>query len=64
MQYIQETRTRDVYREAVAAMHFVGKLYLFLDRTFAQRALCAAAILLRPAAEMVLFFRPDFPPRR
>jgi len=28
---------------------------------FAQRAPCAAAILVRPAAEMVLFFRLDFP---
>jgi hypothetical protein len=38
--------------------HFLAAL------TFAQRALCAAAILLRPAAEMVLFFRLDFLPRR
>src|ERR1700676_57145 len=38
--------------------HFLAALI------FAQRALCAAAILLRPAAEMVLFFRLDFLPRR
>ena len=35
--------------------HFLAAL------AFAQRAPCAAAILVRPAAEMVLFFRLDFP---
>jgi hypothetical protein len=37
-------------------------LYFFDALIFAQRALCAAAILLRPAADMALFFRLDFPP--
>ncbi len=62
MNSIRETRTRDVYRKAVRSKqnctHFLAALI------FAQRALCAAAILLRPEAEMVLLFRPDFPARR
>jgi hypothetical protein len=64
MQYIHETRTRDVYREAVAIKTAETRTYFLPALTFAQRALCAAAILLRPAAEMVLFFRLDFPPRK
>ena len=46
------------WTDAGPCAHFLAAL------TLAQRALCAAAILLRPAAEMVLFFRLDFLPRR
>ncbi len=49
-----ELRAPDLYLAAVAIdrtiTHFLAAL------TFAQRALCAAAILLRPAAEIVLSF--------
>jgi hypothetical protein len=41
----------------VNGAHFLPAL------TLAQRALCAAAILFLPAAEMVLFLQPDFPAR-
>jgi hypothetical protein len=40
------------------------RAHLLPALTLAQRALCAAAILLRPAAEIVVFFRVDFPARR
>ena len=57
-----ETQTRDPYLAAVKTAD--PGAYFFAALTFAQRALCAAAILLRPAAEIVLFFRLDFfPPR-
>jgi len=36
----------------------------FFARTFAQRARCAAAILLRPAAEIVRFLRVGLLPCR
>jgi len=56
--YIPEIRTRGNDQNDRTCSHFLAALI------FAQRALCAAAILLRPAAEMVLFFRLDFLPRR
>ncbi len=62
----QEKRARNVYRGAVALMHFARRQTwsYFLDRTLAQRARCAAAILLRPATEIGLFFPLDFLRRR
>ena len=38
--------------------------YFLAALTFAQRALCAAAIRLRPAADMVRFFPADLATRR
>jgi hypothetical protein len=51
-----ETRTQRVCLAAAIKTVEPGA-YFFAALTFAQRALCAAAILFRPAAEIVRFLR-------
>jgi hypothetical protein len=50
-----------IYRKGGNAHPYLWWTYprFLADLTFAQRALCAAAILLRPAAEIVRFLRVE-----